>query len=447
MSKVELKKKWWLAVKPKTVKGVELEKALTQIEAADGEKLAAALATLKPALAKARAELKGQKDLLKDLDTLESMAEAENKKVQADLAKAKAAAAKAAEKEKEKAKDEDAEDEDEESAGDKLFDPDLHRTTLKRATRQALPFAFVVSNKAEVRALALGVRGMPKAMGRKAKERGDGAKVVFGRLQAAAGEATKLLVSLEDCPNVPGAAKQLRLYLKQNKINLYKKFAIVLNGQEQEVDEDDEGDAEAGAEAGGADAAQGTGAAPAAAAQAAAPAAAAAQAAAAAPAAGAAQAAGAAPAAGAAQAGQAQQEQQVLEDRRREFKRARAAWVAAKARAEQDLEKVKDGAKMAYMADAQQWPKVVAGCKAIDDILDNLDDELRDTLDQYASTPLRNQKKLQELATTATQVLERYQRFVASNALMRAIDEKEFADVEVHAPVTKALADLRKALA
>lgn len=425
MSKVELKKKWWLAVKPKTVKGVELEKALTQIEAADGEKLAAALATLKPALAKARAELKGQKDLLKDLDTLESMAEAENKKVQADLAKAKAAAAKAAEKEKEKAKDEDAEDEDEESAGDKLFDPDLHRTTLKRATRQALPFAFVVSNKAEVRALALGVRGMPKAMGRKAKERGDGAKVVFGRLQAAAGEATKLLVSLEDCPNVPGAAKQLRLYLKQNKINLYKKFAIVLNGQEQEVDEDDEGDAEAGAEAGGADAAQGTGAAPAAAAQAA----------------------GAAPAAGAAQAGQAQQEQQVLEDRRREFKRARAAWVAAKARAEQDLEKVKDGAKMAYMADAQQWPKVVAGCKAIDDILDNLDDELRDTLDQYASTPLRNQKKLQELATTATQVLERYQRFVASNALMRAIDEKEFADVEVHAPVTKALADLRKALA
>lgn len=416
MSKVELKKKWWIGVKPKTVKGAELEKALALIESTEDEKLAAALATLKPALAKARAELKGQKDLLKDLDTLESMAEAEAKKVQAELVKAKAAAAKAAEKEKEKekTKDDDAEDEDEESAGEKLFDPDLHRTTLKRASRQALPFAFVVSNKAEVRALALGVRGMPKSMGRKAKERGEGAKVVFGHLQAAPGEATKLLISLEDCPNVPGAAKQLRLYLKQNKISLYKKFAILLNGQEQEVDEDDEAGAEATAEAGGAGPSPAT---------------------------------GAAAAAGAAQAAHAQQEQQVLEDRRREFKRARAAWVAAKVRAEQDLEKVKDGAKMAYMADVQQWPKVVAGCKAIDDILDNLDDELRDTLDQYASTPLRNQKKLEELATTASEVLERYQRFVAGNALMRAIDEKEFADVEVHAPVTKALADLRKALA
>ncbi|MBL8362535.1 MAG: hypothetical protein JNN18_18765 [Rubrivivax sp.] len=426
MSKVELKKKWWIGVKPKTVKGAELEKALALVESTEDEKLVAALATLKPALAKARAELKGQKDLLKDLDTLESMAEAEVKKVQAEMAKAKAAAAKAAEKaaEKEKAKEDDGgDDEDEETAGEKLFDPELHRTTLKRATRQALPFAFVVSNKAEVRALALGVRGMPKSMGRKAKERSDGAKVVFGRLQAAPGEATKLMISLEDCPNVPGAAKQLRLYLKQNKINLYKKFAVLLNGQEQEVDEDDEGGApEAGADASGAAAVAASGAA-------------------------ASQAAPQAPAAGAAQAAQAQQEQQVLEDRRREFKRARAAWVAAKVRAEQDLEKVKDGAKMAYMADAQQWPKVVAGCKAIDDILDNLDDELRDTLDQYASTPLRNQKKLEALAGTAAEVLERYQRFVANNALMRAIDEKEFADVQVHAPVTKALADLRKALA
>ena len=136
----------------------------------------------------------------------------------------------------------------------------------------------------------------------------------------------------------------------------------------------------------------------------------------------------------------------MLEDRRREFKRARAAWVSVKARAEADLEKVKDGVRMAYVADSEQFPKIVAGCKEIDSILDNLDDELRDTLDQYASTALRNQKKLRELATTAGEILERYQRYVANNGVMRAIDEKEFADVTVHAPVVKALADLRKSL-
>jgi hypothetical protein len=150
--------------------------------------------------------------------------------------------------------------------------------------------------------------------------------------------------------------------------------------------------------------------------------------------------------AGAPEAPATPQQMEVLQDRRRQFKSARAAWVTVKARAEADLEKVKDGVRMAYMADPEQFPKIVAGCKEIDAILDNLDDELRDTLDQYASTPLRNQKKLHALADTAKQTLDRYQGFVANNGVMKAIDEKEFADVTVHAPVLKALADLRKAM-
>ena len=36
---------------------------------------------------------------------------------------------------------------------------------------------------------------------------------------------------------------------------------------------------------------------------------------------------------------------EALEDRRREFKRARAQWVTVKQRAEEDLEKVKAGAR------------------------------------------------------------------------------------------------------
>jgi len=140
------------------------------------------------------------------------------------------------------------------------------------------------------------------------------------------------------------------------------------------------------------------------------------------------------------------QELAVLEDRRRDFKKARSAWVRVKTEAEEDLEKVKDGAKEAYLADGDQFPKIVKGCKDIDDILDNLDDELRDTLDQYASTPLKNQNKLRNLAATATAILDRYVKYVDNNPVMKAIDEKEFADVAIHAPIKKALADLRKSL-
>jgi hypothetical protein len=136
----------------------------------------------------------------------------------------------------------------------------------------------------------------------------------------------------------------------------------------------------------------------------------------------------------------------VLDDRRRDFKKARAEWVAVKAKAEEDLEKVKDGARMAYLADAEQFPKIVKGCKDIDDILENLDDQLRDTLDQYASTPLKSQAKLHGLAAKATEILDRYIAYVEANPMMKAIDAKEFAEVTIHAPIRKALADLRKAL-
>jgi len=416
MSKVELKKKWWITNRPKNAKGVELEKALGLVDDANAEKRAASLAALKPAIAKACAELekldkKGNGALLKELSQLEDMADAEAKKLQADAAKAKVAA-KAAEKTSDTATE--GVDAEEETSAEKMFDPELHRNTLKRATRQPLVFAFSVSTKSENRHLALGTRGMPAAFGRLTKARSEGAKVCFGRAQAAPGEASKLLLLL-DSVLVPGTVKAFRLYLKENKLTLFRKVAVIVAGQEAESEsDDDDTPVDLGATA---ETAAG----------------------------------GVAPEQAAASAASVTpptpQQIEVLEDRRREFKRARAQWVAVKLRAEQDLEKVKDGAHMAYMADASQFPKIVAGCKQIDAILDNLDDELRDTLDQYASTPLHNQKKLQGLAVTAAEILERYQRFVANDKMMQAIDHKEFADVTVHAPVTKALADLRKAFA
>jgi hypothetical protein len=139
-------------------------------------------------------------------------------------------------------------------------------------------------------------------------------------------------------------------------------------------------------------------------------------------------------------------EVEILEDRRRKLKKARAAWAAVKIKAEADLEKVKEGARQAYMADADQFPKIVQGCKDIDAILDHLDDDLRDTLDQYVATPVKNQTKLLSLAGEAVEILDRYQQFVANSPLMKAIDEKEFADVTIYGPVMKALGDMKKAL-
>ena len=44
MSKIELKKKWWVANRPKNAKGAELEKALGQAEDAEADRRTALLA-------------------------------------------------------------------------------------------------------------------------------------------------------------------------------------------------------------------------------------------------------------------------------------------------------------------------------------------------------------------------------------------------------------------
>jgi hypothetical protein len=405
MSRIELTKKWWTTNRPKAVKGIELERALIDVEEAGDEERVAALGSLPGAITKATRELdkKEHKELLKALDTLATLAETERKKLETQ-AKAAAAKAKAEAAEKEKTEDEQ---EEEETPEDKLFDPVFQISILKRAIKKPLVFAFAIGSKPEQSLLAVNARGNPKNLMRLARTRSGSPKGCCGQAQAAEDDPKTLILSL-DGPLVGGLARSVRKYFQANKIRLFRKIRVLVDGQEAESDVAEE---ELPPEA----------------------------------------AAAAAPASKAAPAEEpsaplTEKQLQVLDDRRQEFKRARAAWVNVKTKAEMDLEKVKDGAHELYAADAQQFPKIVRGCKEIDTILDNLDDELRDTLDQYASTPLKNQAKLHALAATANEVLDRYRKYVEGNAVLKAIDMKEFADVTMHAPIMKALNDLRKAL-
>jgi hypothetical protein len=398
MSRVELTKKWWNTNRPKDVKGPELEKALAAVEQCEGESRVAALAAVPGVIARVSKGLdkKAQKDLLKSLDDLSALAVAEAKKA---LAEAKAQAEAAS-----KAKAESPVKDEEETPEDKLFDPDFLRNVLKRAIRMPLVFAFAIGSKPEQCALALNVRGNPKNLLRLAKARSGSPRGCCGHAQAAEDDPKTLTLSLEG-PLVSGVARTLRRYFQAQKITVFRKIRVLVDGEEAETDT---GEEETPAEAASASASAAT--------------------------------------SGGPPEPPTAQEMEALEDRRREFKKARAGWVAVKIKAEVDLEKVKDGARTAYLADAKQFPKIVQGCKDIDSILDNLDDALRDTLDQYASTSLKNQNKLRALAATAVEILDRYRTYVAGNEVMKAIDMKEFADVTVHAPVMKALDDLRRSL-
>lgn len=225
MSRVELQKKWWISNRPRNVKGAELEKALGLAERAGDEERAAALGDISPAIGKACKELDKtlHKDLLKDLAALQDLAEAEAKKLLA-AARGKAAAAKAGAKRA-------AADTEDSAAEDKLFDPELHRHTLRRALRQDLVFAFAVGTRPADRMLALAARGNPAAFARLAKARSGGVKVCFGRAQAASAEASTLVLTL-DGPPVSGIEKAFVTYLREHKINLFRSVCVKGRGDD-----------------------------------------------------------------------------------------------------------------------------------------------------------------------------------------------------------------------
>jgi hypothetical protein len=116
-------------------------------------------------------------------------------------------------------------------------------------------------------------------------------------------------------------------------------------------------------------------------------------------------------------------------------------------KAEQALEVVKDGVRNHYLDDVEQFPIAVNKLKELDAIMDNLSDDLRDALDAYVSTPLRQQERLRELGSQARQLVETFADYVEKSPLLDAIDQREFADVEIKRPMSKALRELAKTIA
>jgi hypothetical protein len=137
---------------------------------------------------------------------------------------------------------------------------------------------------------------------------------------------------------------------------------------------------------------------------------------------------------------------QSAENMRKEFKQARKRWVEVRAQAERDLEIVKDGVRNHYMDDLEQFPIAMNKLKELDEIMDNLNDDLRDALDAYVATPLNQQARLKELGTSARELLDTFATYVDRSDLLAAIDQREFADVQIQGPMARAMRDLAKTI-
>jgi hypothetical protein len=401
--KPEISKKWWTSEKPDDIKGVDLEKSLTKAEKAlaDEEKksdertIDDCLKSLKDLEStvdktiKKECDKKKHKDVISVLEKYFAMIKAENGRL-SELVK-KAAKGGAAEANGEKDGEAEGEDEDE-----KGVLKEEYRDRMIKVLRggKEVNFCFGLNKQApEQSKLVLCIKRKPERLQKILKQTGDFSNrlMTFG---VATGDGKVLQFTLSDDAKEPSQiAKLAKAYLKSDKSLKFKKLRVVAGGETFEEDMPDSEGEDAGNAATGADA------------------------------------------------------EAKAENLRKEFKQARSRWVAVRNKAEHDLEVVKDGVRDHFLHDAEQFPIAMNKMKELDDIFEHLNHDLRDALDAYVSTPLKQQDILHQKAETARQLLERYTKYVDDSPLLAAIDHKEFADVEIQRPMLSAMRDLAKTIA
>jgi hypothetical protein len=419
-AKPEISKKWWTSEKPADVKGADLEKALANAEKAladaDKKKEPAAIDACLTALKdvesaadktiKKECDKKKHKDVIGVLEKYAALVKSESSRLEDLKKKAAKGAAAAAEANGE---------EDEEEDEGKLFEPDYLHKMLKilRSTGKELNFGFGLDSKNPAGSkLLLARKGKPEKLFKALKQTGNFSNrlICFGTAVPDAQDGKTLVFKLAENAGEPPQIQKLgRQFLRSDKGLKFRKLKLVLpGGQTLEDTEPDTEDENGAPQAGNTQ-----------------PAAAGA---------------GAAATTGAPSI-------EVQENLRKEFKQARAKWVATRKKADQDIEAVKDGVRDHYLTDPVQFPIAMKKIKELDEIMDNLNDDLRDALDAYVSTPLKQQDRLRETADNARKLLEKFTKYVETSQLLDAVDAKEFANVEIKAPMMTAMRDLARTIA
>jgi hypothetical protein len=459
--KLDFKLSSWEKVRPKEIKGAKFSAALKEVEKAQagmkkkGDASANddcvdamnAVADAAQELMKKECDAKKHKDLITGLKKFNTECKAEIKKLQDAKAKA--------------GDDDDDDDDlsDDDMFGIKLFKECIKKAKLKSSTEDGVSFCLGIHKDALESKLVLMKKKkfanqIFKRVLKVAKKQPElglkRPKMTYGAAyRDPDSKETLVLHIIDGAPTeIPGMVRKLEKWRKKFKQDIlpFKELSIrTPSGKPLEVtpDPDEEEQAQAAATADEeqeeeVQTAAGTAAAPEPAAQ---------------------EQAQAATAAAAEQQAEEEEEEEILaaeapdatsgdaaEDRRKEFRKARRTWQTVKEQAIQDIEAVKDGIRDYYLDDPEQFKLATGKLNQLDTIMDNLNDDLRDVLDNYVSTPRNRQSELQRLGADATDIVQRFLQYANSDKLLNAVDQKEFADVTVKAPIEKALKDLVKTL-
>jgi hypothetical protein len=261
-TKPELTKKWWTSEKPADIKGVDLEKALANVEKAlaeekkkkgDAESLEAAVAAcgeLEAAVDKTikkECDKKKHKDVIEVLQKYFPLIKEENSRLKELL---------------DQAAGEGEDGEDEEETDDKIFQPDYLYKMLKllKSTGKELNFGFGLDTKnPEASKLVLTRKGKPERLFKALKQTGDFSNrlITYGKAAPDAQDGKVLVFKLAESAGEPPQVLKLgRRFLRSDKALKFRKLKLIMPGgqtfNDTEPDPEDMVDAAAAGRAGGA---------------------------------------------------------------------------------------------------------------------------------------------------------------------------------------------------
>jgi hypothetical protein len=129
------------------------------------------------------------------------------------------------------------------------------------------------------------------------------------------------------------------------------------------------------------------------------------------------------------------------------FAASRGTWIKVRDQAVTNIRTIRDAMFAQFKDDPDLKENLARGMKELDDVASRFNDELKNKFDEFTADPPPPATDRERIKREALALIDAYRGEIESNSIYEDLDQREFAQVLVKAPLLKVLAGMAKDLA
>ncbi len=129
------------------------------------------------------------------------------------------------------------------------------------------------------------------------------------------------------------------------------------------------------------------------------------------------------------------------------FAASRGTWIKVRDQAVSNIRTIRDAMFAQFKDDPDLKENLARGMKELDDVAFRFNDELKNKFDEFTADPPPPAPERERIKREALALIDAYRSEIESNSIYEDLDQREFAQVLVKAPLLKVLAGMAKDLA